>query len=346
MIMPIADAGSDPGRMKGLAAPHRGSWPEAQGRTITRLNLGRPIIVIVIIIIIIIMMRPAQTTAASRPTSGGAVVVHVVTHSDGVDRPVAEDHPVRHNRGRFVERGGRIVWRKEPRFRGSGTLDVLDDPVRDGRALARTADCLPGDDQCHRGSGRGRGRDLQEGSSVLMMRRMGKAVGRWGGLGGAEEEEEGGEEEEETLRYEEGERDGGFTLGELARLRGEKPAYTVRIVSTKGKRRRDGAKGMESARGGQNVRVETEVPRPAEAVVAGESTVCPQQEIEAQSEVGSETGSESSREDGNSLPDFSCEEADGWVPVMVAEDDESDDWMSLTGSWVWMGEGGEVKDCL
>jgi hypothetical protein len=251
-------------------------------------------------------MKPE--TVANRPTNG--VVVHVVTDSEGKEHPVVDDHPVRHNRGRLVERGGRIVWRKEPRYRGSGTLPVLDDPVRDGRVLARTADRLPSD--LHREP------DLHRGSSVAM-KKVGGIIWRRQG------------EEEPTLRYEEGERDGEFTLGEVARLRGEKPAYTVRIVS-RGKRRRDGVKGMESARESQSN---------ASTVAAGESTVCPQ-EVDA----GSETGSESSREDCASLPDFSCEEADGWVPVMVAEDDEGDDWMSLTGSWVWMGEGGEMKDCL
>ncbi|KAH6842691.1 hypothetical protein B0I37DRAFT_382568 [Chaetomium sp. MPI-CAGE-AT-0009] len=41
--------------------------------------------------------------------------------------------------------------------------------------------------------------------------------------------------------------------------------------------------------------------------------------------------------------DFSLEEAEGWVPVMVAEEDQGDDWMSLTGSWIKMGDAGDVK---
>ncbi|KAK4155612.1 hypothetical protein C8A00DRAFT_13346 [Chaetomidium leptoderma] len=43
--------------------------------------------------------------------------------------------------------------------------------------------------------------------------------------------------------------------------------------------------------------------------------------------------------------DFLHDEADGWVPVMVAEEEEGDDWMSLTGSWVLMGGAlaGEAK---
>ncbi|KAK0702909.1 hypothetical protein B0T21DRAFT_431570 [Apiosordaria backusii] len=38
--------------------------------------------------------------------------------------------------GRMVQRGGGKVWRKEPRFRGSGRVVVLDDPVRDGWEIA------------------------------------------------------------------------------------------------------------------------------------------------------------------------------------------------------------------
>ncbi|KAK4234156.1 hypothetical protein C8A03DRAFT_38083 [Achaetomium macrosporum] len=252
----------------------------------------------------------------SRPTSGA--VVHVVTNSEGGD-----DHPVRHNKGRFVERGGRIVWRKEPRFRGSGTLAVLDDPVRDGRALARTGDRLPSDRD------RDRDHDRWPGGQGLVMMRKEEGWWRSG--------------EEGTLRYEEGERDGEFTIGEIVRLRMEKPAYTVRIVRNRQRRRKDEGKGivpLESARESHKVKFEVGIQQPAEAVAVDESAVY-RQEVE----VGSYSTSESSQEDRNPLPDFSCEEADGWVPVMVAEDDEGDDWMSLTGSWVWMGEGGETKNC-
>ncbi|EAQ84806.1 predicted protein [Chaetomium globosum CBS 148.51] len=55
----------------------------------------------------------------------------------------------------------------------------------------------------------------------------------------------------------------------------------------------------------------------------------------------------SDSEDGDEydfVNDFSLEEAEGWVPVMVAEEDHGDDWMSLTGSWIKMGDApGDVK---
>ncbi|KAH6617146.1 hypothetical protein F5144DRAFT_498570 [Chaetomium tenue] len=55
----------------------------------------------------------------------------------------------------------------------------------------------------------------------------------------------------------------------------------------------------------------------------------------------------SDSEDGDEydfVNDFSLEEAEGWVPVMVAEEDHGDDWMSLTGSWIKMGDApGDAK---
>ncbi|SPQ26748.1 cb32ca8f-6897-42e3-9a6b-2a2d087df62f [Thermothielavioides terrestris] len=66
----------------------------------------------------------------------------------------------------------------------------------------------------------------------------------------------------------------------------------------------------------------------------------PQQAEEApveSSAVPAETVSESdSGDEYDVLVDFSGNEADGWVPVMVAEENEGEDWMSLTGSWVLM----------
>ncbi|KAK4033779.1 hypothetical protein C8A01DRAFT_19321 [Parachaetomium inaequale] len=58
----------------------------------------------------------------------------------------------------------------------------------------------------------------------------------------------------------------------------------------------------------------------------------------------SEAGSDSEiGDDFDFLHDFSLEEAEGWVPVMVAEEDEGDDWMSLTGSWIRLGDVGDAK---
>jgi hypothetical protein len=65
-----------------------------------------------------------------------------------------------------------------------------------------------------------------------------------------------------------------------------------------------------------------------------------EEEVEVDDESGTLTeGSDS--EDGDEydlVHDFSLEEAQGWVPVMVAEEDHGDDWMSLTGSWIKMGD--------
>jgi hypothetical protein len=57
----------------------------------------------------------------------------------------------------------------------------------------------------------------------------------------------------------------------------------------------------------------------------------------AESVALTEAGPESESEDEyDCLFDFSAEEAEGWVPVMVAEEYGGDEWMSLTGSWMLM----------
>jgi hypothetical protein len=179
------------------------------------------------------------------------------------------------------------VWWKEPRFRGSGAVVVLDDPVRDGMEIAGAGVGLPGDGKgWRRVDGGGKG--------------VGEGVGLEGGV-------------EKGLRFDEGEREGGFGVGEIERGEG---GYTVRVVTSKGRK----GKGKR------------EVER--EEVVG-------LQEVEVGSSVAA-TDSEAGSSDSDSgsecdlLFDFSKEEAKGWVPVMVAEEDEGDDWMSLTGSWVMM----------
>ncbi|KAL2175069.1 uncharacterized protein P884DRAFT_248678 [Thermothelomyces heterothallicus CBS 202.75] len=47
---------------------------------------------------------------------------------------------------------------------------------------------------------------------------------------------------------------------------------------------------------------------------------------------------ESEEEEYDLFRDFPLHEADGWIPVMVAEEEEGNDWMSLTGSWMRMGD--------
>ncbi|KAK4126955.1 hypothetical protein N657DRAFT_182519 [Parathielavia appendiculata] len=169
--------------------------------------------------------------------------------------------------GSYVDRGGIKVWRKQPRFRGSGTLQVLDDPVRDGMLLARS--------------------------------QMGWPSDKWrDGLGmvcPAENEKDCECVEEKGLRYGEGKREAGFRLENVAR--GEF-CWTIRVVH----------------RGQMNRGV-------IESVVL------------------TDAASESGRDDDEYefLGDVSLGKADGWVPVMVAEEDEGYDWISLTGSLVMMG---------
>lgn len=208
------------------------------------------------------------------------------------------DCKVESNAGRFVERGGIAVWRKEPRWRGSGTLRVLDDPVRDGERLAREG----------MGLARGRWRDRgwageDSGFDVWDRVEQGRGVG--------------------VLRWAEGEREAGFTLGDVDRR--EEPLMAVVVPMRQGK----GADVVKRAG------------------VAEEQVRQPEEEKEdavAASVALTEAESESESDDGyDFLADLSLEEAEGWVPVMVAEEDEGDDWMSLTGSWIMMGPQASQK---
>ena len=174
--------------------------------------------------------------------------------------------------GRFVRRAGAgrgdgVVWRKERRWRGSGRVWVLDEPVRDGLGCVREEVDLFGD-----GGDRDVGEEGEGGRLELKVR------------------EEGG--------------------------------YTVRVVKAK----RRGGGGKKRAR-----KVEREEEEEATWEVDGGNSLDGSGTL-------SETVSESeSSDEGESLYDFSREEAEGWVPVMVADDDVGDDWMSLTGSWVLFG---------
>ncbi|KAK4186400.1 hypothetical protein QBC35DRAFT_437446 [Podospora australis] len=47
--------------------------------------------------------------------------------------------------GKFVDRNGVAVWRKKKRFRGSGSIEMLDDPIRHGWELAFAEDELASD---------------------------------------------------------------------------------------------------------------------------------------------------------------------------------------------------------
>jgi hypothetical protein len=190
----------------------------------------------------------------------------------------------------LINRRGVAMWRKQPRFRGSGTLRVLDDPVRDGLKLARSRAGLPSD----------RWRDTP--GVVVQVKR-----------------ERPETREDKGLRYEEGERDAGFEMENIVR---EDGGYTVRVVRSQRTKRKE-AEGEE-----RNVEV---------VELQGDEAL-------AESVTLTEAGSDSEREDLDEydfLADASLEEADGWVPVMVAEEDEGDDWMSLTGSWVMMGSMAE-----
>jgi hypothetical protein len=194
----------------------------------------------------------------------------------------------------LINRGGVTVWRKQPRFRGSGTLRVLDDPVRDGLKLARSRAGLPSD----------RWRDRLDGVVRVKQERVGYG-------------------QEKGLRYDDGEREASFGMEDIVR---EEGGITVRIVRSRRTQR-------EEARGeGRDV----EAPQMRGDEAGSDSVAL------------TETGSDSERDDSDEydfLADVSLEEIDGWIPVMVAEEDEGDDWMSLTGSWVMMGSMAEGSKC-
>ncbi|AEO64409.1 uncharacterized protein THITE_2085908 [Thermothielavioides terrestris NRRL 8126] len=174
------------------------------------------------------------------------------------------------------------------------------DLVQEGGDLARSEVGLPSD----------RWRD-GEGSLSLLAGRNGrkKKRVRWG----------------EGLRWEEGERDAGFSLRSIVRW---EPAYVVKVVDE------SRGKGGRSRRGTERVEVRMEVRTPQQAEEAAAESSAALAEAASESDSGDEY---------DVLVDFSGNEADGWVPVMVAEEDEGEDWMSLTGSWVLMRGRGEAK---
>jgi hypothetical protein len=230
---------------------------------------------------------------------GGEAEVHARLVGAAGARPadgLGQHAKVGNDAGRLVERGGIVVWRKEPRFRGSGTLALLDDPVRDGERLAREG----------RGSARGRWRDrgwAEEDCAFDAWERteLGRGVG--------------------VLRWKDGEREAAFTLGDIDRW--EEPLMAMVVPMRQ-------RKGTGLVKAGEIAQEQMQQPQPqpegSEAVAASVTLT--------------NAGSDSERDDDDGydfLADLSLDEAKGWVPVMVADDDEGDDWMSLTGSWVMMG---------
>ena len=204
-------------------------------------------------------------------------------------------------RGSWSRGVGVVVWRKEPRFRGSGTLALLDDPVRDGERLAREG----------RGTARGRWRDRswaeEDGAfDVWEQTELGRGLG--------------------MLRWKDGEREAGFTLGDIDRW--EEPLMAM-VVPMRQK------KGAGLVKAGEIVQEQMPLPQPEDSEAVAASVTL--------TDAGSD--SEGDDDDGyDFLADLSLDEAKGWVPVMVADEDEGDDWMSLTGSWVMMGPQASQKD--
>ncbi|KAL2266003.1 hypothetical protein VTJ83DRAFT_5355 [Remersonia thermophila] len=199
--------------------------------------------------------------------------------------------------GRYMEGpSGPAVWRVEPRHRAGGALMVVDDALRDGMALARDGVGLPCD--------RWREPVAPGGARVGIVR-----VGSNGDEGhdgaGKRGEEMGWLGEGERLRYEDGEREGGFSLRDIVR---NEEAVTVRVVEKPGRRGR----------------AEEEEDEKVESL--GED------EVDAFAAVSVHlTDGES--EDGESLPDLCAEEPLGWVLVMEVEEVEGEDWMSLHMAW-------------
>ncbi|GAB1316115.1 hypothetical protein MFIFM68171_06325 [Madurella fahalii] len=194
----------------------------------------------------------------------------------------------------YVLKGtGVRAWRKEPKStRGSGVVGVLDDPVRDGRELAGTGDVLPSD----------RWRD---GEMDMETARAGAGAAK--------------RASKRRLRYEEGEREDGFTLDDISH---EEPVYTVRMVA----QRSEDEEGEIGDMGDE---------AKATSPLLGRTASDP---------VTDESGSESdSGWECEFLIDVDQVEAEGWVPIMVPEDEGGDDWMSLTGSWVLMRGPRETK---
>ncbi|KAK4171284.1 hypothetical protein QBC36DRAFT_249878 [Triangularia setosa] len=189
--------------------------------------------------------------------------------------------------GRMVQRGEVKVWRKEPRFRGSGRVVVLDDPVRNGLEVAFSGEVLPSD--------------------------FWKVNGRWR----AQSKEE--EECEDEL-----------SLADILR---DEPAYTVRTVARRGEKRvtKNTVKKTVSFK----TPLVEEIPylQPPELLH-------PDSASDYELSIGSDSGCEY-----DSFLDFSEDEAQGWVPVMVREDHEEEEegWVSLSGSWMMLGGVQENK---
>ena len=276
------------------------------------------------------LAAPAPTNHRHHHTPTPIITTHYTTHdSPDLDSDPAEYLPEeeedatppltpalarKHLRGK-VERLPRedgtaaaaVPWRKTPRFRGSGFVQVLDNPVAEGLALAGEKGLgLPSDSW----------RDVvRAGRGVVVVREgegemgMGMIEGAWMGVRSESGRERGL-----------GMRDG--DVGGLGAWRGGEGGYVVRVVAAGGRKARWGKVKIQGA---------------GEAKEEG---------VEVDDESGTLTeGSDS--EDGDEydfVHDFSLEEAEGWVPVMVAEEDQGDDWMSLTGSWIKMGDApGDVK---
>ncbi|KAL2149259.1 hypothetical protein VTH82DRAFT_8607 [Thermothelomyces myriococcoides] len=218
----------------------------------------------------------------------------------------------------------RALWRKRPRFRGSGFVRVLDDPVAHGRELAAETSSvrLPSD----------RWRDPPP--HVREPRRL-------------EEEDDDDDYYEERagrlpLRYEDGERDAAFSLDDLVRER--QPAYVVRVVVASAASRcsRKKVRSVVEVDGGDKEKGEKEVSAAADEAgrIDAEAQFEQGEDSDvflALSETSSYLESEEEEEEYDFVRDFQIDEDDGWVPVMVAEEEKGDDWMSLTGTWMRLG---------
>ncbi|KAK4110868.1 hypothetical protein N656DRAFT_183615 [Canariomyces notabilis] len=197
--------------------------------------------------------------------------------------------------------------REQSRFRRGGAAalamhQALDHPVRDGYALAATGDVLPSD--WWRGQ-----MNTMEG---LEEKRLEGAV-------------------QSGLRYEDGERDGGFTLDSIVR---EEPGYTVRNLIAVQQKGRVGVKELEESK---NVGIGHTDGEPV-AMESDETDHIADGPLTDESGSDDESDSESLVDDEcehDFLHDFEQVEAQGWVPVMIPEEG-GDDWMSLTGSLVLM----------
>ncbi|KAK0671895.1 hypothetical protein QBC41DRAFT_314741 [Cercophora samala] len=181
-------------------------------------------------------------------------------------------------------RGGRMVWRKKPRFRGSGKVVVLDDPAKDGKDLAFEKEILPSD--FWRDNRQWKARTVEE--------------------------------------------DEGIRMDNI--IRGE-PAYTIRTLQ----RRAPKKTIKKSAK--KQVSFKTPLVEEIPYLQAPEFLL-PDSVSDCGLSVGSDSGCEY-----ESVLDFSEDEALGWVPVMVREDqnEEEEGWVSLTGSWMMLGGTQEAK---